>query len=115
MAAPAKEANLWEERFEEGLTDAVQRFTESISFDKAHHRLSLYVCLYMYTYQRIANQQINRVRASICSSCDDCSTQQDLEQIHQHQSKSLKPKQSNKIQRERDDELKLQVTRSMQH
>ncbi|KAM7514496.1 hypothetical protein LguiA_004079 [Lonicera macranthoides] len=32
---PAKEAKLWGGRFEEGVTDAVERFTESISFDKA--------------------------------------------------------------------------------
>ncbi|KAM0039337.1 putative argininosuccinate lyase [Helianthus debilis subsp. tardiflorus] len=38
MAAPAKEAKLWGGRFEEGVTDAVERFTESISFDKALYK-----------------------------------------------------------------------------
>ena len=32
--AQAKEAKLWGGRFKEGVTDAVERFTESISFDK---------------------------------------------------------------------------------
>lgn len=36
--APAKEAKLWGGRFEEGVTDAVERFTESISFDKALYK-----------------------------------------------------------------------------
>lgn len=34
----AKEAKLWGGRFEEGVTDAVERFTESISFDKALYK-----------------------------------------------------------------------------
>lgn len=38
MTAPAKEAKLWGGRFEEGVTDAVERFTESISFDKALYK-----------------------------------------------------------------------------
>lgn len=38
MAAPPKEAKLWGGRFEEGVTDAVERFTESISFDKALYK-----------------------------------------------------------------------------
>ncbi|KAK9070301.1 hypothetical protein SSX86_010701 [Deinandra increscens subsp. villosa] len=38
MAVPAKEAKLWGGRFEEGVTDAVERFTESISFDKALYK-----------------------------------------------------------------------------
>ncbi|KAI3758341.1 hypothetical protein L6452_05901 [Arctium lappa] len=38
MAALAKEAKLWGGRFEEGVTDAVERFTESISFDKALYK-----------------------------------------------------------------------------
>lgn len=33
-----KEAKLWGGRFEEGVTDAVERFTESISFDKALYK-----------------------------------------------------------------------------
>lgn len=32
--AQPKEAKLWGGRFEEGVTDVVERFTESISFDK---------------------------------------------------------------------------------
>lgn len=32
--AQPKEAKLWGGRFEEGVTDAVERFTESVSFDK---------------------------------------------------------------------------------
>ncbi|KAK2977977.1 hypothetical protein RJ640_023515 [Escallonia rubra] len=36
--APPKEAKLWGGRFEEGVTDAVERFTESISFDKALYK-----------------------------------------------------------------------------
>jgi len=32
--AQTKEAKLWGGRFKEGVTDAVERFTESISFDK---------------------------------------------------------------------------------
>lgn len=32
--AQSKEAKLWGGRFKEGVTDAVERFTESISFDK---------------------------------------------------------------------------------
>ncbi|KAI3672535.1 hypothetical protein L6452_38625 [Arctium lappa] len=38
MATSAKEAKLWEGRFEEGVTDAVERFTESVSFDKALYK-----------------------------------------------------------------------------
>ena len=38
MAVPAKEAKLWGGRFEEGVTDAVESFTESISFDKALYK-----------------------------------------------------------------------------
>lgn len=38
MSAPAKEAKLWGGRFEEGVTDAVERFTESISFDKGLYK-----------------------------------------------------------------------------
>ncbi|XP_024976740.1 argininosuccinate lyase, chloroplastic [Cynara cardunculus var. scolymus] len=34
----AKEAKLWGGRFEEGVTDAVESFTESISFDKALYK-----------------------------------------------------------------------------
>ncbi|KAJ9674017.1 hypothetical protein PVL29_023521 [Vitis rotundifolia] len=34
----AKEAKLWGGRFEESVTDAVERFTESISFDKALYK-----------------------------------------------------------------------------
>ncbi|KAL6184563.1 hypothetical protein ACLB2K_045964 [Fragaria x ananassa] len=37
-AAKPKEAKLWGGRFEEGVTDAVERFTESISFDKALYK-----------------------------------------------------------------------------
>ncbi|KAJ9546219.1 hypothetical protein OSB04_025926 [Centaurea solstitialis] len=37
-AASVKEAKLWGGRFEEGVTDAVERFTESISFDKALYK-----------------------------------------------------------------------------
>jgi len=33
-AAKPKEAKLWGGRFEEGVTDAVERFTESVSYDK---------------------------------------------------------------------------------
>lgn len=33
-----KETKLWGGRFEEGVTDAVERFTESISFDKALYK-----------------------------------------------------------------------------
>ncbi|KAK3038309.1 hypothetical protein RJ639_031405 [Escallonia herrerae] len=36
--ARPKEAKLWGGRFEEGVTDAVERFTESISFDKALYK-----------------------------------------------------------------------------
>ncbi|XP_062030287.1 argininosuccinate lyase, chloroplastic [Rosa rugosa] len=36
--AKPKEAKLWGGRFEEGVTDAVERFTESISFDKALYK-----------------------------------------------------------------------------
>lgn len=34
----SKEAKLWGGRFEESVTDAVERFTESISFDKALYK-----------------------------------------------------------------------------
>lgn len=33
-----KEAKLWGGRFEESVTDAVEKFTESISFDKALYK-----------------------------------------------------------------------------
>lgn len=33
-----KETKLWGGRFEEGVTDCVERFTESISFDKALYK-----------------------------------------------------------------------------
>lgn len=33
-----KEAKLWGGRFEESVTDAVERFTESISYDKALYK-----------------------------------------------------------------------------
>ncbi|KAK9930237.1 hypothetical protein M0R45_027281 [Rubus argutus] len=38
QSAKPKEAKLWGGRFEEGVTDAVERFTESISFDKALYK-----------------------------------------------------------------------------
>lgn len=34
VAEKAKETKLWGGRFEESVTDAVERFTESISYDK---------------------------------------------------------------------------------
>lgn len=34
----SKEAKLWGGRFEENVTDAVEKFTESISFDKALYK-----------------------------------------------------------------------------
>lgn len=36
--AAAKEVKLWGGRFEESVTDAVEKFTESISFDKALYK-----------------------------------------------------------------------------
>ncbi|KVI06761.1 Argininosuccinate lyase [Cynara cardunculus var. scolymus] len=38
IVASAKEAKLWGWRFEEGVTVSVERFTESISFDKALYK-----------------------------------------------------------------------------
>lgn len=38
MAEKAKEVKLWGGRFEESVTDAVERFTESISYDKALYK-----------------------------------------------------------------------------
>lgn len=37
-AAEEKEVKLWGGRFEESVTDAVENFTESISFDKALYK-----------------------------------------------------------------------------
>nr|GEW62032.1 argininosuccinate lyase [Tanacetum cinerariifolium] len=34
MAGESKEAKLWGGRFEKGVTDVVEKFTESISFDR---------------------------------------------------------------------------------
>lgn len=36
--AKLKEAKLWGGRFEEGVTDVVEKFTESVSFDKALYK-----------------------------------------------------------------------------
>lgn len=37
-ASAAKEAKLWGGRFEESVTETVEKFTESISFDKALYK-----------------------------------------------------------------------------
>lgn len=37
-AAQAKETKLWGGRFEESVTDAVEKFSESISYDKALYK-----------------------------------------------------------------------------
>ena len=38
MVTPPKEAKLWGGRFDEGVTNVVERFTESINFDKALYK-----------------------------------------------------------------------------
>lgn len=38
MAEKSKEVKLWGGRFEESVTDAVERFTESISYDKVLYK-----------------------------------------------------------------------------
>ena len=77
--AQAKEAKLWGGRFKEGVTDAVERFTESISFDKQLYKqdikgsrahASMLAHQVSYKIFHCSNSTPNKTLTVICSGFD---------------------------------------------
>ena len=88
MKLEAKEIKLWGGRFQESVTDAVERFTESISFDKDLYKhdirgsrahasmLAKQVCYFLFSVCNFCEARFCFVSATECLVfiCGVCST-----------------------------------------